>query len=150
MRLHVFLYLLISTLLVGCQTPTHQQTGAVLGGAVGGIAGNQLVKDEHKTAATIGGALVGAFVGGYIGQQFDSNDNENIQKTLETTPDQQETTWKNPDTGHTYMVKPTRTYQIASGTCREYETEAIINNKREIIRGTACRHPDGIWRVSGN
>jgi surface antigen len=45
--------------------------------------------------------------------------------------------WVNPDTGHQYSVMPTRTYDTATGPCREYTVDAIIGGQRETIYGSA-------------
>ncbi|MEM7299065.1 MAG: RT0821/Lpp0805 family surface protein, partial [Bacteroidota bacterium] len=56
--------------------------------------------------------------------------------------------WKNPETGVDYTVTPTRTYESDYGRpCREFSTEAVIDGRREVVYGTACREPDGSWRV---
>lgn len=31
--------------------------------------------------------------------------------------------------------------------CREYQSTAVINGKRQPTYGTACRQPDGSWRI---
>lgn len=31
--------------------------------------------------------------------------------------------------------------------CREYDTEITVEGRRHAMRGTACRQPDGRWRV---
>jgi surface antigen len=64
---------------------------------------------------------------------------------LETTPIRQVSTWENPDTGHSYSITPTRTYQQDSQPCRDYTTEAVIDGQKETVSGTACRQPDGTW-----
>ncbi len=133
-------------LLAGCQT-TQQQTGTVLGGVAGGLLGSQVGGGRGTTAAIIVGTLAGAMIGGYIGQQMDENDRYRQQQALERAPTNQPTSWRNPDNGTQYTVTPTRTYDSAEGPCREYETEAIIDGKREVVVGTACRQSDGSWRA---
>jgi hypothetical protein len=34
-----------------------------------------------------------------------------------------------------------------SGPCREFQQEIIIDGRRELAYGRACRRPDGSWRV---
>ncbi|WP_260291347.1 RT0821/Lpp0805 family surface protein [Sedimenticola hydrogenitrophicus] len=141
--------LLISLfLLAGCTTPTKQQTGTVLGGVAGGVLGNQVGKGSGRTAAVIIGTLAGAFIGGSIGQQMDENDHYRSQQALESNRVNQTASWQNPDSGHSYEVTPTRTFQTASGPCREYTTEAVIDGRRETVYGTACRQPDGSWQAT--
>ncbi|TNF95935.1 MAG: hypothetical protein EP297_11240, partial [Gammaproteobacteria bacterium] len=55
--------------------------------------------------------------------------------------------WENPDTGNQYTVVPTKSYESASGLCREYTIDADVGGKKEQVYGTACRQPDGSWVV---
>jgi surface antigen len=141
--------LLSSALLAGCQQPSQRDTGAVIGGIAGGVLGNQIGGGSGRTAAVIAGTLVGAYIGGSIGQQMDDNDHYRAQRALETSRTNYPTSWNNPDTGYEYTVTPTRTYETTtSGPCRDYTTEAVIDGRREIVHGTACRQSDGTWRAS--
>jgi surface antigen len=46
------------------------------------------------------------------------------------------------------MVTPTHTYQGTGGQyCREYQQTIIIDGKPNQSYGTACRQPDGSWKV---
>ena len=45
-------------------------------------------------------------------------------------------------------MTPTRTFQTASGQpCREYQQTVTIGGKTEEAYGTACRQPDGTWKI---
>nr|WP_260843216.1 RT0821/Lpp0805 family surface protein [Sedimenticola selenatireducens] len=125
-----------------------RDTGAVLGGIAGGIIGNQVGKGSGRTAAIIVGSIAGSFIGGSIGKQMDENDRYRSQQALESNPVNRTSSWRNPDSGNTYQVTPTRTYESDSGPCREYTTEAVINGRSETIYGTACRQPDGSWQAA--
>jgi len=135
-------------LLVGCQQPTKQEAGGVIGGIAGGVLGKQVGSGSGRTIAIIAGTLLGAYAGSAIGQQMDENDRYRTHRALEGVPTNQHSTWKNPDSGTEYTVTPTRTYSTSSGPCREYTTEATIEGKREILYGTACRQPDGTWQAT--
>jgi surface antigen len=127
---------------------TQENTGQVIGAVVGGAAASRVGQGSGKTAAIIAGTLVGAYLGGYIGRQMDENDRYRTYQTLEGNPTGQTSSWTNPDTGYQYEVTPTRTYSTGAGPCREYVTEAWIDGRREEVRGTACRQPDGSWRAA--
>jgi surface antigen len=72
----------------------------------------------------------------------------NAQRALETSRTGQTTSWSNPDSGHSGDITPTRTYQNASGQyCREYQQEIDIGGQKEKAHGTACRQPDGSWKI---
>jgi surface antigen len=41
-----------------------------------------------------------------------------------------------------------KTYQTSSGQyCREYQTNVTVEGKSEKAHGTACRQPDGSWKI---
>ena len=45
-------------------------------------------------------------------------------------------------------VTPTRTYKDDSGTyCREYQTTVTVGGEEQKAYGTACRQPDGQWKI---
>ncbi len=45
-------------------------------------------------------------------------------------------------------LTPVRTYQSVGGTsCRERQQSVTIDGKPERTYGTACRQPDGSWKV---
>ena len=147
MKPGTFLLLLALVPMASCQSPTKQQTGAVIGGIAGGILGNQIGRGSGRTAAVIGGTLIGSMVGGSVGADMDQNDRYRTQQTLESNRTLQSSAWVNPDSGARYQVTPTYTYETSQGPCREYQTEALINGRRETVYGKACRQPDGSWRV---
>ena len=140
--------LILLFLLTGCENLSKRDTGTVLGGIAGGILGNQVGGGSGRTAAIIVGTLAGAYIGGSIGQQMDDNDRYRSQQALESNPVNRTSSWRNPDSGNSYQVTPTRTYETASGPCREYTTEAVIDGRTETVYGTACRQPDGTWQAA--
>ena len=57
-------------------------------------------------------------------------------------------TWKNPDSGHSGSITPTNTFQNANGQyCREYQQTINVGGQKEQGYGTACRQPDGSWKI---
>ncbi|MEW6353413.1 MAG: RT0821/Lpp0805 family surface protein [Pseudomonadota bacterium] len=135
--------------LAACQTqPTKEQTGTVVGGVLGGVLGSTLGEGKGKTAATIGGALIGGLLGSSVGRSLDQTDELRATQALENNRTNQPATWRNPDTGNQVTVTPTRTYTAPSGeTCREYNTTVTIDGRKEKAHGTACRQPDGSWKI---
>ena len=138
----------VAVVLSGCQSITNEGVGTVTGGVVGGLIGSQFGGGAGQVAAAAGGALLGAFLGGKIGQYMDRQDKMEMQRALETSPVGKAVSWKNPDNGNQYSVKPTRTYYNHEQPCREYVTRAIIAGKVQQIYGKACRQADGSWRVA--
>jgi surface antigen len=137
--------------LAGCATYQGQQeqAGMVIGGVLGGVLGSQVGGGRGRTAAIIAGSLAGAAIGGSLGRSMDELDRMKTAQTLETVRTGVQTQWRNPDTGNQYTVVPTRTYETQTGPCREYSIDAVIGGQNEKVYGTACRQPDGSWRVEG-
>jgi surface antigen len=123
--------------------------GSTIGGAAGGLLGNQIGRGDGRTAATIGGALLGVLVGGSIGRSMDEADQACVGHALERADVDRIVSWENPD-GRAYEVKPTRSFEDATGgLCREYVTTARIDGRIQQAYGTACRQPDGSWKLVG-
>jgi surface antigen len=119
-------------------------TGAAAGGAAGGLLGSSL----GGPAATAAGVLLGGLLGATVGQQMDSQDYYRMRNSLETSRTGQSTEWDNLDTGAHHQVIPTRTYNNQSGQpCREFDTTAQIDGRRQNVHGVACREGDGSWKV---
>jgi surface antigen len=120
--------------------------GGVIGGAVGGVAGAQFGKGKGKTAATIGGAIVGVLVGASIGRSMDEVDQNCVGRILEHAPDRRRIDWTG-ERGEEYAVVPLRTFQSDGMYCREYQTASTIGGTVQHVYGTACRQPDGAWKI---
>lgn len=132
----------------GCETPpTREQSGMVVGGILGGVLGAQVGEGGGRTAATIVGTIAGAAIGGAVGRSMDETDRIKTARTLETVRTGVPAQWVNPDTGNRYVVVPTRTYDQGGAPCREYTVDATVGGSKEKVYGTACRQPDGSWRV---
>ena len=133
-------------LIAGCN-PTKQDVGTLIGAGTGAFAGAHIGNGTGQLAAVAIGALMGGYLGGSIGQQMDELDRYKTQQALETNPTGATASWNNPDTGVSYNVTPTRTYESDNSPCRDYTTEAVIEGQPESVHGTACRQPDGTWHT---
>ena len=65
------------------------------------------------------------------------------QPQASAAPDKNGITWNS--SGKT--APPPVNTADATGPCREFQTHIIIDGKSEPAHGTACRQPDGTWRV---
>jgi surface antigen len=116
-------------------------------GVVLGI-GSQVAKGDERTAAIIGGSIIGALVGGSIGRSMDEVDQNCVGQALEHAPDGKNIMWNEPEDGSRYQVTPVETYQDNGGRyCREYQTVSVVGGRTQETYGTACRQPDGSWRL---
>lgn len=139
---------LASAVLTGCATQMpREDAGVLIGGVVGGILGSQIGGGRGQVAATIIGSVAGMAIGGAIGRTMDDVDRMNMAASLEATRTGVATEWRNPDSGTRYTMTPTQTIERPEGPCREFTLDAQIGGKTEQVYGTACRNPDGSWRI---
>ncbi|HEX2117534.1 MAG TPA: RT0821/Lpp0805 family surface protein [Alphaproteobacteria bacterium] len=150
-----------SVLLAGCANAgsgpgefgANKTTAGGLLGAVGGaVAGAQFGSGSGRLAATAAGTLLGALVGSEIGGSLDRADHayaRRAQAQAQTAPIGQTIVWSNPESGHSGSVTPVREGRIASTGeyCREYQQTVQVGGQTQNAYGTACRQPDGSWRV---
>jgi len=137
-------------MLVGCaNTGAKTGIGAAGGAAAGGLIGHAA---GGGTAGIIGGVLLGGLLGGAVGNALDQRDarlaQEANQQAFENARTGSATQWRNPDSGHSGTVTPTRTYENASGQyCREFQQTVNVGGETQQAYGTACRQPDGTWKI---
>ncbi len=129
-----------------------QVGGAILGGALGGLAGSKIGSGKGQLAATAVGTLLGALAGSEFGKSLDKVDRmhaaQTSQSAMEVNRVGQTSSWQNPNSGNSGTVTPTRTYQSAAGQyCREYQQTIMVGGREQSGFGTACRQPDGSWRI---
>jgi len=138
--------------LAGCEGTGAKETGGTLVGAgAGALIGSQIGGGSGRLAATAVGTLVGAFLGREAGRSLDRADMayaQRAQQGAQAAPIGETITWSNPQSGHSGTITPTREGTAASGAyCREFQQTIVIGGKTEAAFGTACRQPDGSWRV---
>lgn len=144
----------VAALVAGCQqTGVNQGLGTVAGGLAGGVIGNQFGSGSGKVAATAAGAVLGALLGGEIGRRVDENDRRAIAdahyQALEEAGPNRPVQWQNPDTGHYGQAAAGPAYYVNDRNCRDYSHTIYIDGRPEVLRGTACRNPDGTWSDVG-
>lgn len=144
-------------LLSGCTGEGPKETGGrLLGGAAGALLGSQFGKGSGQLFGVAIGALAGSYLGGAIGHQMDENDKRLAKKTmtstLESAPDHQTRTWKNPNNNHHGTFEVTETHEMPDDNlvCRDYVHTVTIGGKQEEVHGRACRDvrdPRAEWRI---
>lgn len=156
-RLSLILIVMLSFGMAACENgrvaATKQEMGTVLGGVFGGLAGAQIGDGRGQIAAAVGGALLGSMIGSSIGNSLDRADQAYAQDALYDAHDAsigETISWNNPDSGHSGTYTPVRDGYAASGSyCREYQQTITVGGKYETAYGTACRQPDGTWKIVG-
>lgn len=147
--------LLISTIFLSscAQKGQENQTmGTIIGGAGGAALGSLFGKGKGRLVGVAVGAIAGGLIGSSIGRNMDETDKLKAQSTAQNSLEKSRTnttsSWNNPDTGYSGTFTPQRTYQAPSGEyCREYQQTVTIGGKTQEGYGTACRQPDGSWKI---
>ncbi len=155
---------------------TQQDAGIAVGGLAGALAGGflgtQVGGGSGRTTAIIAGSILGGLAGGALGNRLGQQDQQlsqqATQQTLASAPVNQPVRWQNPQTGaYGDVVATTPVYQQTYAApqptaanyattysrpqtvdCRDYKQTIFVDNQRyETAVGTACRQPDGTWRI---
>ena len=61
----------------------------------------------------------------------------------------QPTVWQSRAGNNHGEIKVGSTYQVNRLDCREYTHNIWIGGRLRVVKGTACREPDGVWRILG-
>jgi surface antigen len=133
---------------------TKETVGTLAGAALGGWAGSQIGHGSGRLAATAAGVVLGGLIGNQIGRGLDRQDSYEAARAertaIESNPDGRYSRWDNPNNGNYGYTVPSRTYETSPGQyCREYETTIVVGGRAQSGYGTACRQPDGSWRIAG-
>lgn len=121
--------------------------GAILGGTAGAALGSRVGEGGARAVATIAGGIIGFIIGREIGRSMDESDRYCMGNALEYAADGAPVGWYNPALDTRYTVTPLNTFQNDGRRCRKYSTVAAIDGGNEKVVGTACRQPDGTWKV---
>lgn len=131
---------------------TKADVGTLAGAGLGAWAGSNVGSGSGRTAAIAVGTLMGAGIGREIGASLDRADmayfNNTQQRALETAPAGQTLPWSNQQSGNSGTFTPSNYYQTADGSyCREFQQTITVGGRTEKGFGTACRQPDGTWKI---
>jgi len=129
-----------------------QTLGAVVGGIVGAVVGSQLGSGTGRAITTVLGTTLGTMWGSDVAEGLSSIDTgyfeRTTQDTLEYGKPGEQARWSNPDSGNFGTVTPDQTFTDDSGqNCRQFETTVTVDNDQRTATATACRQPDGQWKV---
>jgi surface antigen len=152
MRNKLLILTLISLLITGCANMGDKQVlGGAIGAAGGGLLGSQIGGGSGQLAAVAAGTLLGALIGGSVGQSMDELDRLKAAQAYQTAyqaPLGEQINWNNNQSGHYGSVTPVRDGYTSTGLyCREFSQEIYIGGRSDQAYGTACREPNGSWRI---
>jgi len=149
--MQMLVVMLAAVMAVGCGIPK-EEVGAVVGAGLGGLAGSFIGDGGGKLVAVGVGTMLGAIIGGETGKSLDRADRLALaqaqHEALENGVSGSSTAWVNPDSGNSGDIVPQPAYQQADGTyCRQFTQTIVVGGKMESAYGTACRQPDGNWKL---
>ena len=146
-------YLLVLSMLCGCDpnNPSPQFAsllGAGGGAALGGLLGNQL--GHHRTGATLAGVgvggLAGYFIGGAIGRQLDSQDKQRASNATEQALNSGGSrSWKSDHSGNSGHVSVQKSELTHGNECRSVHEIAYIQGKEVDQNQKYCKNSSGEW-----
>ena len=145
---------LLATTLGACADGhSGEPLGTLIGAGLGAWIGSEIggSGDSRVVGAAIG-TLAGAAIGNSIGRSLDRADRlamaQARYQALEATPSGETTEWINPDSGNSGTFVPEAAYEDDAGQyCREYQQTITVGGQTEQGYGTACRQPDGAWKI---
>jgi len=148
------LLLLISLFITNCAA-NRSQVGAVLGATTTTATCVELGASHPGVIATC--AVTGAFAGAEImyNSDYDVHNAVFVDHLNNGPGTSSYTNWYNQKTGNSGVIKVTRSYLEGPFKCKDYDATIDITNQwpligignvnRNVIFGTACQMPDGMW-----
>jgi surface antigen len=137
-------------LLVGCSGRPDVSTGAIAGANPGTVIGSPIaVGGAEAEIGPVEGGLIGAEVGRSLNEADRAIALRAEYEALEYGRPGQPTVWRGKSADNHGEVKVGSTYQVNRLDCREYTHKVWIGGRPRVVKGTACRDPDGVWRIVG-
>jgi surface antigen len=136
-------------LLVGACTGRQQLTT----GAIAGASPERIIDSPVGTGTgeTPVGPVEGGLMGIDVGRSLSDADRAVALKAeyeaLEYGRPGQPTEWRSRKGEVNGRISVGTVYQVNRLDCREYTHNISIGGRLRVVKGTACRQPDGAWRI---
>lgn len=123
----------------------NEAVGTMLGAAGGGLIGSQIGDGRGQAAATAAGVALGAILGNAIGRDADGGHRGYGPVRDRHWRHSPPPVYTPPAYGLGYAYgQPAPAYR---SSCRQVVEDVLVNGWRQTIYRTACRQPDGSWRI---
>ena len=138
-------------LLAGCSAGgPAATTGAIPGANPSTVVGSPVGAGAGEPTV---GAVEGGLMGADVGRSLDDADRAIALKAeyeaLEYGRAGLPIEWRGKSGENRGQIRVGATYQVNRLDCREYTHNVWIGGRPRVVKGTACREPDGVWRVVG-
>jgi surface antigen len=125
-------------------------TGAIPGANPGTVVGSPIAAGAGEAPV---GPVEGGLMGAEVGRSLDDKDRAIALKAeyeaLEYGRSGQPTVWQSRGGDNRGEITVGSSYQVNRLDCREYTHNVWIGGRLRVVKGTACREPDGVWRIVG-
>ncbi len=134
--------------LSACSGGSGVATGAIPGANTGKVIGSPVAAGEGEpTVGPVEGGLMGAEVGRSLSDPDRKIALKAEYEALEYGRAGQPTEWRSRSGSVSGKIEVGATYRVNSLDCREYTHSISIGGRLRVVKGTACRQPDGVWRI---
>jgi surface antigen len=141
---------LLAALFVTACLPRGDGRSTIAGANPGIVVGSPVASGVGEAQL---GAVEGGLLGADVGLSLTERDREAALKAeyeaLEYGSPGQPTRWQGNRSGNQGEVSVGASYEVNRLDCREYTHRISIGGRPRVVRATACRQPDGVWRVVG-
>jgi surface antigen len=125
-------------------------TGAIPGANPGTVVGGPLAAGAGEAQL---GPVEGGLMGAEVGRSLDDKDRAIALKAeyeaLEYGRSGQPTVWQSRASDNHGQITVGSSYQVNRLDCREYTHNVWVGGRLRVVKGTACREPDGVRRIVG-
>src|SRR5882724_12825353 len=147
---HPMLVAAAALLVAGCSAKSGLTTGAIPGANPGTVIGSPIAVGSGEAEV---GPVEGGLMGAEVGRSLNDADRAVALKAeyeaLEYGRSGQPTVWQGESGNNHGEIRVGSTYQVNRLDCREYTHNVWIGGRLRVVKGTACREPDGAWRIVG-
>jgi surface antigen len=151
MRVAIMTAALGAVLLGGCGGGSEIVTGAIPPGAnTGRVIGSPVATGAGEpTVGPVEGGLTGADVGRSLSEADRAIALKAEYEALEYGRAGLPTEWRGSSGAVTGRISVGAGTRVNSLDCRAYTHNISIGGRMRVVSGTACRRPDGVWRILG-
>jgi len=139
-----------TVLTTACTTGLGMVTGAIPGANPGIVVGSPVGSGGDGPPL---GVMEAGLTGADIGRSLTPEDRRMAlqaeYEALEYARPGQPTEWQNGASGNFGSIVVGASSEVNRLNCREYTHTVYIGGRARPVSGTACRLPDGVWRVVG-
>ncbi len=142
----VSLSIVLSLMMLGCDTLPPEVMTQVTGGLIGAAAGSAIGKGSGRQLATITGAFIGSYIGRQWGLSIDKQHEQAFHRTFEHHAAHQSKSWRDQKGGR-FVLTPGPRQTIHGQLCRHFTLTYMRGDVFKSYQGLACRQQVDHWLI---